>query len=86
MDDQVKMTYTGVIKVQGEKTVRVRFERADEPTASYAECQIPSCSIDSSYGFSQEELDQLEKYLHENQDGIYEKASHIKTDLFTILG
>lgn len=86
MEQDITMTYTGVIKIKGKKTVRVRFERPDRPEQAFAEYQIPSCQMDSSFGFSEEELQQLGKYLRDHLDCIYEKATKIHPDLFTILG
>lgn len=72
--DEIRMTYSGILMVKGEKTVRISFERK---TNDYAEGIVPSGKIEKSSGFTEEELQQLSAYLKTNSDDILLKAKEI---------
>ena len=86
MDQQVTMTYSGYVKVDGKQTVRIRFEQKDDNGLAFAEGTLPSCKIDNSVGFEQNEIEQMEGYLREELPHLWEEAGKIKKDIFTLLG
>lgn len=71
--EELRMTYSGIIRKKGEKIVHVFFERGKD----YAEGSLPSGKIDKSSGFSNEELAQLSSYLLQNAGDIMEKAGNV---------
>ena len=86
MAQQITMTYSGFVKVDGKQTVRIRFEREDEIGTAFAEGTLPSCKIENSIRFEKEEIDQIEVYLREQLDFLWAEAGKIKKDIFTLLG
>ena len=86
MDNQITMTFTGPMLNGTAKIVRVRFERKEENSISYAEGILPECKMESSFGFSPEEIVLLEEYLLSQRDFIWEEAGKIKKDIVTLLG
>lgn len=78
MEREMKFTYTGILHDKnGEKLVRVSFEREKQGKREFAEGAVPACKIDSSFGFSDEELGRLEAYLKENSAEIMLRAREI---------
>ena len=86
MDDQITMTFTGPMISENTKIVRVRFERKDENSVSFAEGIQPECKMECSSGFAPEEIVLLEEYLLSQKNFIWEEAGKIKKDIFTLLG
>ena len=77
-EKEVNFTYTSILHdKKGEKVVRVCFERKGDKGREYAEGVIPEGKIDSSFGFSKEEIEKLEDYLKENSADIMLKARKI---------
>ncbi len=75
---ELKFTYTGILHdKQGEKLVRVCFERQTGKGREFAEGAVPSGKIDVSVGFSEEEIQKLEHYLKENSAEIMLRAREI---------
>lgn len=72
--EELRMTYSGLLMYKGEKTVRVKFERGK---SDFAEGIVPSGIIESSFGFSAEELEKLSDYLKYNASDIMAKAKEV---------
>lgn len=70
-DDEVRMTYSGILNHKGKKTVQVIFERGD---FSSAEGSVPEGKITKSTGFSPEEIEELQQFLLDNTNDILERA------------
>lgn len=70
-DDEVRMTYSGILTYKGKKTVRVIFERG---VSDSAEGSVPDGRITKSTGFSQEEIEKLNEFLISNTNDIMERA------------
>lgn len=70
-DDEIRMTYSGILPYKGKKTVRVVFERG---AFDKAEGSVPECKITSSSGFSPDEIEQLNDFLMSNMNDIMERA------------
>ena len=74
----INMTYSGILHDDnGEKLVRVRFERADDK--AYAEAVVPSGKVTSSEKFTDEELNKISSYIKENSTDIMAKARAISS-------
>lgn len=77
-DNELKFTYSSILhNSKGEKLVRVCFERQGKTSREFAEGVIPEGKIDSSFGFSKEEIAKLEEYLQEYGPDIMNKARGI---------
>lgn len=72
-EEEVKLTYSGFLSVEGRRQVSVRFERGDD----VAEGTLPAGKIKKNKGFTAEEVTGLENYLELNCDEIYQKAKEI---------
>ena len=72
-DEEVKLTHSGFLKVDGKRCVSVRFERGRD----VAEGLLPPGKITKNSGFSAEEIVGLENYLELKCDEIYEKAREL---------
>lgn len=77
MDQQqeLKMTFSGVLQKKGKQIIQVRFERQTATGGvEVAEGLLPDCTIEKYNGFSEEEIDQLQEYLKRNRKEIIDKA------------
>lgn len=72
-EEEVKMTHSGIVKKDGRRAVRIRFERGGD----IAEGSIPACKITLNQGFSQEETEGLENYMRDQCDVIFAKAKEL---------
>lgn len=72
-EEEVKLTHSGFLAVDGRRQVSIRFERG----ADVAEGTLPPGKITKSNGFSQEEIEGLENYLELKCDEIYAKAREL---------
>lgn len=70
---EVKLTHSGILAVDGRRKVSVRFERGTD----IAEGTLPECRITKNSGFSEEEVKGLEAYLEGSCDDIFAKAKAI---------
>ena len=70
-DDEVRMTYSGILEHNQKKTVRVIFERGQYDKA---EGSVPECKITKSTGFTADEIEQLNSFLASNTNDIMERA------------
>lgn len=71
---ELKMIYSGLIPQKGKKAMaRVVFERGNDK----AEGVVPDGKIETSSGFSTEELRQLEDYLVRNSEDILRRAKEV---------
>lgn len=71
--NELKMTYSCIVKKGKQKVVRVSFERE----GAYAEGIVPEGKIEKQKGFTKEEITQLELYLKINGDSILKDAKEI---------
>ena len=72
-NEEMKMTYSGIVAKDGKKKVSVIFEAGKK----LAEASLPDCRIIKNDGFEQDEIAVLEKYLQMNQMEIIKKAKEI---------
>lgn len=72
-EQEMRMTYSGIVVADGKKKVSVTFERGSD----LAELSIPECKVTKSHGFEDDELIMLEKYVQINQIDIINKAKEI---------
>lgn len=73
-DGELRMTYSGLLLKDGEKMVRVCFERGKN---DYAEGIVPRGAIVKSSGFTKEEIEQLTVYIQDNATDILKKAKEV---------
>lgn len=73
--DNIVTTFSDVEEKNGFDEITVYFERQNGESFDFAEGKLPNVLIYKSYGFSQEELYQLEKYMRNNAALIWELAS-----------
>lgn len=75
--NSVTMTYSSLLLKEGKKAICVRFERASEKEVHYAEAFLPDYTIQKKFGFSEDEIIQLEEYLKLNKDFILQESKKI---------
>lgn len=73
-EDELRMVYSGLLMSNGEKMVRVCFERGED---DYAEGIVPRGTIEKASGFSEEEIKQLEVYIQDNSSDILKLAKEV---------
>lgn len=73
-DEELRMTYSGLLLKDGEKMVRVCFERGKD---DYAEGIVPRGVIEKSSGFTEEEIKQLTVYIQDNATDIINRAKGV---------
>lgn len=73
-DEELRMTYSGLLLKDGEKMVRVCFERG---RGDYAEGIVPRGAIVKSSGFTNEEIAQLTVYIQDNAADIMNRAKNV---------
>lgn len=73
-DEELRMTYSGLLLKDGEKMVRVCFERGKN---DYAEGIVPRGTIVKSSGFTGAEIEQLTVYIQDNATDIINRARNV---------
>ncbi|MCC8126576.1 MAG: hypothetical protein LIO92_04165 [Clostridiales bacterium] len=72
--DNVVLTFSDIEEKNGFDSITVRFERTNQNGFDFAEGILPENHFYKSYGFSEDELLQFEKYLMKNSFLIWEIA------------
>jgi hypothetical protein len=75
--NSVTMTYSSLLLKDEKKAICVHFERACEQGVHYAEAFLPDYRIQKNFGFSKDEIIQLEEYLKLNKDFILQESKKI---------
>ncbi len=73
IEEEMRLTHSGIVVKQGRRHVLVRFERGND----IAEASLPECRVTKHQGFSEEEVKGLELYLELKNDEIFQKAKEI---------
>lgn len=73
-EEELRMTYSGLLLKDGEKMVRVCFERGKN---DYAEGIVPRGVIVKYSGFTKEEIEQLAVYIQDNATDIINRAKNV---------
>lgn len=76
--DNIICTFSDMEEVQGFDEITVRFERQQESGFDFAEGKLPNNMFYKSYGFSEDELLELEQYMKNNAFLIWELAREVK--------
>ncbi len=76
--DNIICTFSDIEEVQGFDEITVRFERQQESGFDFAEGKLPNNMFYKSYGFSEDELLELEQYMKNNAFLIWELAREVK--------
>ena len=72
--NDIILTFSDIETINGFESITVYFERANNNGFDFAEGKLPNNLFYKSYGFSQEELIRLEKYLRNNAFLIWNMA------------
>ena len=72
-ENEMKLTYSTLLDIDGKKTVSVRFERDND----VAEGTLPEGRIMKNSGFSADEVTGIEYYLKDNSDDLMAAAKKI---------
>ena len=72
--DGVILTFSNIEEINEFDSISVRFERKNENSFDFAEGKLPNNIFYKSYGFSEDELMELEDYLRRNSFLIWEIA------------
>lgn len=76
--DGIILTFSDIEETNGFDEITVRFERPNKTGFDFAEGKLPNNMFYKTYGFSEDELLQLEKYLRNNSFLIWEMAKEMK--------
>ena len=76
--DNITMTFSNIQEKNGFDEIVVRFERPNGYGFDFAEGKLPNNMFHKSYGFSEDELLELEQYLKDNAFLIWEIAREVK--------
>lgn len=72
--DNIVLTFSDIEEKNGFEEITVRFERPNDNGFDFAEGKLPNNMFYKTYGFSEDELLELEKYLRNNNFLIWEIA------------
>ena len=72
-EENLSMTFSGVLKHNGKNAICVRFERV----GAFAEGYLPDAVIERTEGFEEEELGMLRAYMREHSDEILTEAKKL---------
>lgn len=72
--DEVTLTFSDIEEVNGFDSIIFRFERPNDKGFDFAEGKLPENIFYKSYGFSEDELLQMEEYIRNNSFLIWEIA------------
>lgn len=72
--DNIVLTFSDIEEKNGFEEITVRFERPNDNSFDFAEGKLPNNMFYKTYGFSEDELLELEKYLRNNNFLIWEIA------------
>ena len=72
--DDIILTHSDMVFEDHSHYVTFRFERANENGFDYAEGVLPCCAFNKLYGFSEDEVFELKKYIKNNSPLIWDYA------------
>ncbi len=72
--DNIVLTFSDIEEKNGFDEITVHFERPNGNGFDFAEGKLPNNIFYKTYGFSEDELLELEKYLRNNNSLIWEIA------------
>ena len=72
--DDIVLTFSGIEEINKFDSISIRFERANKHGFYFAEGKLPNNLFYKTYGFSEDELMELEDYLRKNSFLIWEIA------------
>jgi hypothetical protein len=72
--DDIVLTFSSIEEINEFDSITVRFERTNKNGFDFAEGKLPNNIFYKSYGFSEDELMELENYLLRNSFLIWEIA------------
>ncbi len=72
--DNIVLTFSDIEEKNGFDEITVYFERPNDKGFDFAEGKLPNNMFYKTYGFSEDELLELERYLRNNNSLIWEIA------------
>lgn len=72
--DEITLTFSDIEEINGFDCITFRFERPNDKGFDFAEGKLPENIFYKSYGFSEDELLQMEEYIRNNSFLIWEIA------------
>ncbi|WMJ89753.1 hypothetical protein [Anaerocolumna sp. MB42-C2] len=72
--DDIVLTFSNIEQIKGFEEISVRFERVNKDGFDFAEGKLPNNMFYKTYGFTEDELMELEEYLRRNAFLIWEIA------------
>ncbi len=73
--ENVVLTFSDIMEDKdGFESIQFYFERANNKGFDFAQGTLPEINIDKSYGFSEDELMEMQEYLRNNSFLIWEIA------------
>lgn len=75
LSDETEIVHSHIIQENGIQTVEVHFERPSEKGFDVARCTLPSYTWIKREGFTDNEIDKFEKFLHCNAHLFYKYAA-----------
>jgi len=73
--DETEILHSQIIEEDGILKIEVHFERPTEDGFDTARCILPSYSWITMEGYSEEEIDLFEQFLHSNAHLLYKYAA-----------
>ena len=74
--NDIVMTHSGVLEKDGFDTIYVHFERPTEDGFDFLDITLPGEFIQKSFGFSEDEILKLKKYVKNNAPLIWDFAKN----------
>jgi hypothetical protein len=72
--DEIILTFSNIEEINEFDSITVRFERTNEKGFDFAEGKLPNNMFYKTFGFSEDELMELDSYLRKNSFLIWEIA------------
>lgn len=75
LDDETEIVHSQIIHEEGKEKVIVNFERPTQDGFDSARCELPSYRWISIEGYSAEDIELFETFLHSNAHLLYRYAA-----------
>ena len=76
LGDETEIVHSHLIDENGEKSVEVHFERPTDEGFDMARCSLPSYTWIKRDGFTDDEINKFEKFLHSNAHLLFKYAAN----------
>ena len=76
LGDETEIVHSHIIDENGEKSVEVHFERPTDEGFDMARCSLPSYTWIKRDGFTDDEINKFDKFLHSNAHLLFKYAAN----------